>query len=763
MARATRSAAAQEREQPAVPRPKQPTKKRKRVSLAGNDDHPPLKQHNTENGIKEERAADDDDEQPSIRTLPELDLAGDVPIRASDAQKVLGILELVDTQGLLDRVFPLPSSSLSEPSTSKSQSGAYSLRTLLRESSQHPLHLLRAAVKNLFPISYNPRSRTASPATQQLRFCNLAQSLLDQASFHSVPLPLDIETILSDVPESLAGGELDPSSSSSPLSKKLSHHRQRGRYALMQRFPSGSWWTSLSSDLVPSDEKAVTDLQTANAELVAVLPSPSDAALLSTSPPDAKPSPTTLGAYGTKKPPGTKQKLPGPRRVSCGSFLDYGPYASFGPSFEQDGVEVGRWTLGEVYWSWEERKRRWSEERLSSPTDNDKDNISSPVSRSPEVSSTHIVDPSLSNGVLADEDSFEGLFSKEQIRLLKGALGNLEIEAAVQELLQRNARALKRLEELQNQRLMKPGGFTPVEEGSEEWETAQGILDSLTVLTSLRPRTSGDDTPPLVPSASALRKLHRTLPTAPTSGWNGTLPSARSTALRDDSTLYIKSTATSVPSNPPATATPTPTATTPATTAASTQPYPAYPYNYATPYRPGYQYKAPQAYYPNAYTPQTSGQTQANSQYYPSQHYSTQGQQQYAYSWYQYAPQTPTTTAAPAGATTQQTSASQPTPTLPTTYASFFSANAQTPGQRAVANTVLAAGTAGGTAKAYAPTAWPTGAAPAGYAPQTALPPHMRSMIPTTQTPAVTGTYPTGYGSAGYYGAYPATPSPAQS
>ncbi|KAI6032069.1 hypothetical protein BKA83DRAFT_4209559 [Pisolithus microcarpus] len=693
MARATRSAAAQEREQPAVPRPKQPTKKRKRVSLAGNDDHPPLKQHNTENGIKEERAADDDDEQPSIRTLPELDLAGDVPIRASDAQKVLGILELVDTQGLLDRVFPLPSSSLSEPSTSKSQSGAYSLRTLLRESSQHPLHLLRAAVKNLFPISYNPRSRTASPATQQLRFCNLAQSLLDQASFHSVPLPLDIETILSDVPESLAGGELDPSSSS-PLSKKLSHHRQRGRYALMQRFPSGSWWTSLSSDLVPSDEKAVTDLQTANAELVAVLPSPSDAALLSTSPPDAKPSLTTLGAYGTKKPPGTKQKLPGPRRVSCGSFLDYGPYASFGPSFEQDGVEVGRWTLGEVYWSWEERKRRWSEERLSSSTDNDKDNIS------PEVSGTHIVDPSLSNGVLADEDSFEGLFSKEQIRLLKGALGNLEIEAA----------------NFQNQRLMKPGGFTPVEEGSEEWETAQGILDSLTVLTSLRPRSSGDDTPPLVPSASALRKLHRTLPTAPTSGWNGTLPSTRSTALRDDSTLYIKSTATSVPSNPPATATPTPTATTPCNDRRVDPAVPGLP-----------------------------------------------GQQQYAYSWYQYAPQTPTTTAAPAGATTQQTSASQPTPTLPTTYASFFSANAQTPGQRAVANTVLAAGTAGGTAKAYAPTAWPTGAAPAGYAPQTALPPHMRSMIPTTQTPAVTGTYPTGYGSAGYYGAYPATPSPAQS
>ncbi|KAI6045175.1 hypothetical protein EDC04DRAFT_2929410 [Pisolithus marmoratus] len=710
MARATRSAAAQaqdrdrDRDNQPAPRPKQPTKKRKRVSLADNDDHPPLKQHITENGIKEERTAAD-----SIRTLSELDPAGDVPIRPSDAQKILDILELIDTQGLLDRVFPLPSSN--EPSTSKSQSGSYSLRTLLRESSQHPLRLLRAAVKNLFPISYNPRSRTSSPATHQLRFCNLAQSLLDHASFHSVPLPLDIDTILSDVPESLADGELEPP----PHSKKPPHHHQKRIYALMQRFPSGTWWTSLSSDLVSSDEKAITDLQTANAELVAILPSPSNVDPSS----EAK---LTLGAYGAKKPPGQKHKLPGPRRKSADELW---------------GKSTG---------SWQERKRRWSEERLDSSAHDD----SPPVSDSPDASGTHTIDPSLSNGALADEDAFEGLFSREQIRLLKDALGNLEIEAAVQELLERNARALKQLEELQNRRLMKPGGFTAVEEGSEEWETAQGILDSLTVLASLRPSFT-----------------ERYL-LAPTSGWNGTLPSTRSTALRDDSTLYIKSTATSVPSNPPATATPTPTTTTttPATTAASTQPYPAYPYNYATPYRPGYQYKAPQAYYPNAYTPQTSGQTTAASQYYASQHYGTPAQQQYAYSWYQYSPQAQTAAAAAAGAmaaATQQTGVSQPTPTLPTTYASFFSANAQTPGQRAVANTVMAAGTASGTAKAYPPATWPAGTAPAGYAPPTALPAHMRSVMSTAQTPAVTGAYPTGYGSAGYYGTYQATPSPAQS
>ncbi|KAI6095492.1 hypothetical protein F5141DRAFT_1068348 [Pisolithus sp. B1] len=68
MAHATCSAAAQEWEQPAVPHPKQPIKKRKCVSLTSNNDHPPLKQHNFKNGIKEEQAADND-EQPTGRKV----------------------------------------------------------------------------------------------------------------------------------------------------------------------------------------------------------------------------------------------------------------------------------------------------------------------------------------------------------------------------------------------------------------------------------------------------------------------------------------------------------------------------------------------------------------------------------------------------------------------------------------------------------------------------------------------------------------------
>ena len=338
----------------------------------------------------------------------------------------------------------------------------------------HPnVSSIQAAVQNLFPVSYNARSRTSSPATQQLRFCHLAQSLLAQASFHSVPLPLDIDSILPDVSEQLPDTDTKPVPRS-PCPEKPSHSHYERKYALMQRLPSGTWWSSLNSDLILASGKTLTDLQTANAELVAILPSSNTAPSDPTSPESLstdKSSTTTLGAYSTKKPPGHKQKLPGPRRGGCGSFLDYGPYTSFAPSFEQEGVEVGRSTLGEVYWSWEGRKKRWSEEcKATSQPPASNDSSPASISDCSGLGMANGVDAHQENGTL-DDDSLGSLLSQDQLRLLKEALDSAEIEAGVQELLERNANALKRLEELQNMRLVKPGGFTAVEEGSEEWET----------------------------------------------------------------------------------------------------------------------------------------------------------------------------------------------------------------------------------------------------------------------------------------------------
>jgi len=98
------------------------------------------------------------------------------------------------------------------------------------------------------------------------------------------------------------------------------------------------------------------------------------------------------------------------------------------------------------------------------------------------------------------------------------------------------------------ERLGNKSGFKPVEVGSEEWDTAQAIMDSLAVLTSLRPKSSMDES--LIPPASLLRRLHRTLPLDPSPGWYGNLPASPTTALRDDMTVHLKSAALSAAADP---------------------------------------------------------------------------------------------------------------------------------------------------------------------------------------------------------------------
>ena len=87
-----------------------------------------------------------------------------------------------------------------------------------------------------------------------------------------------------------------------------------------------------------------------HAELVTILPTP--AGTLDNTP--------TLGDYTRPKASTSTRPLPGKpqasRRVTTGAFLDYGPYARFAPTFDQDGSEIGRVQMGEVLW--EERKRK---------------------------------------------------------------------------------------------------------------------------------------------------------------------------------------------------------------------------------------------------------------------------------------------------------------------------------------------------------------------------------------------------------------------
>jgi hypothetical protein len=225
-------------------------------------------------------------------------------------------------------------------------------------------------------------------------------------------------------------------------------------YALVQHLPSGDWWSSLTS--LPSPSK----LQTAKAELVSVLPSPSSF---------ENPA-STLASYSSKSFP-QKKIHHSHRIVSTGAFLNYGPFSSFAPSFDQDIELVGRRELGQVLYYQEEKMRsRQSLQDTSSVLDTPKDR---PV-------------PPQNDAFDAELDLDSLLLPPDEVKSLKASLNSLELENSVQKLLERNQRALERLKELQSQRLTNHPA-TNAEEGSEEWDTGWSsfIISSSNRLISL--------------------------------------------------------------------------------------------------------------------------------------------------------------------------------------------------------------------------------------------------------------------------------------
>lgn len=219
MARATRSSAANEKQSESAPPPTRgkaaaASKKRKRGSVAEIEDQPSAKQLRSGDSSVKDEEDNFEAQQPSNEQLPTLQNAGDVPINSEDAQKILDILEMyvihidgrlrrilntvlyrIDTQGLLDRVFPLHSNSAE---ASGSQPTSYSFRTLLGESSQHTLFTLRvrfllllfpAATASLtYPINTQPSLQysTCSPSLPTHALVHPLQQLNSVASAPSL-------------------------------------------------------------------------------------------------------------------------------------------------------------------------------------------------------------------------------------------------------------------------------------------------------------------------------------------------------------------------------------------------------------------------------------------------------------------------------------------------------------------------------------------------------------------------------------------------
>ncbi|KAF8633915.1 hypothetical protein AX15_001101 [Amanita polypyramis BW_CC] len=665
MARATRSSTNLEKSDlPAPPRPA--SKKRKRLSNADNDVHPSPKLPRT-------------DVQPDSQAISS---AADSHLDHSDATTILDILEAADSQGLLDRVFPLPAHTPIQ--------GSFSLRTLLKQPAQHSLWVLRAAVQNLFPLSLShPRSCPSDTAVQQHRFCKIALSLVDQASRNVVRIPPTTTSFLDSDQDATPGSpslddELPDAAKTQPQPSTGPAHK---KYALMQHLPSGDYWSSLNAN-IHNSTKQLKDLSLGNAELVAIFPTPSTSSSATSIP--------TLGSYHDSKITTSTSQLSEQRQVSVGSFLDYGTWASFAPSFDHNGEIVGRSELAELLYhreqrdmAREERKRQRSE------------GTGNIVELEEKIPEEDVLKSELAQPIDIDAQ-LEGPWLSNQAAALKNALSCLNLENAISELLERNRKALQRLEELQKARFSKlDGGTSSVEEDTEEWETAHTILDSLTVLASLRPQSTAENISSIIPSPSVLRKLQRTLVRRPTRGWYGTLPLTKPTALRDDATVKVKpgGVVTAV-----ATTTATPTTTTPG----PATPYSGYSYAYGqqayrpspattsyTPYKPGQYYQTPYL--------ATATQQLGQQNYYGQQGYTggATGQQPYAaYStWYtQYnAPAANTNSGAASGSSSGRGTpqpAGSAGAAVPSTYGSFFaSAGTPPPGTMhspAVANTVLA-------------------------------------------------------------------------
>lgn len=127
---------------------------------------------------------------------------------------------------------------------------------------------------------------------------------------------------------------------------------------------------------------------------------------------------------------------------------------------------MGRQQLGEFLWRKEQRAkerqaniREDMESRATAIEVDDDDNIDPDLRQISQSKDSEL------------EEALTELLPPEEVDVIKSALDSLELEGAVQELLDRNARALVRLQKLQRKRLLRREYV--VAEGSEEFDTGE--------------------------------------------------------------------------------------------------------------------------------------------------------------------------------------------------------------------------------------------------------------------------------------------------
>ncbi|KAG8881313.1 hypothetical protein FRB98_004425 [Tulasnella sp. 332] len=432
--------------------------------------------------------------------------AGDATLSSADAKNLLAILESFDGVDLLERRINSPT--VRNLSTPNDPHTSFSLRSMLADPSNYSLRILSNAFRALSSKTSTSRSNTSQSQTSEQKFLETALGLLDQiASRHMGAIDPTRMNLDPDIDENTKALAED------------SHATKK--YALYQQLPSGAFFTSAAS--MTSREAA--SLSKGQASLVSIQPT-------ITIDPSFLPK---LGSYSrTLKPTAIfPNRLPTSRRMAIGSFLDYGAYASFAPVFDSEAGELGDQDLADFLYSKKVRKTRRLPKATVEMVEEDaeaameiepeKNGVASSGSSSPTTSL--VIDPALE---MEDE--------------LRAAMAQVQLETGINDLLAKNASAIQRLVQLQNERY-KVGAKAPqVEVGGEEWRLAHAILGTLTTLISIRPRAAGSSTAPLIPAPAILHALHRTIPTDPVPGWKGTLARDRDVAYRDNSTITVGTT-----------------------------------------------------------------------------------------------------------------------------------------------------------------------------------------------------------------------------
>ncbi|KAF8610179.1 hypothetical protein BDV93DRAFT_517355 [Ceratobasidium sp. AG-I] len=474
----------------------------------------------------------------------------DVPLDPQDAHKLLTVLEMFDTQSLLARHVP---------------SGDVSLRAMLKNPA-NSFRTIRAAVASLAPPQTHSRARPSLEVTAQRSFCELALGLLDEVA-QKQGISKDRTSVyqVSAGHKSTHGlGDLKPV-----------------RYALQQTIHRTDYYTSISDDAL-TPEKAAS-LATGQANLIAVIPS---IAIPATAMP-------TLGSY-TRKPQ-TYISPPQPPVYTLPSLLElsYGTRTSFAPTYDSGSSAVTRSAVDGIV------ARRMKAGRALGPPpvlggearrDKDSDmDMSDGATQLKPTPSIHpdlvlVIDPALVPAPESTSPTTPGVVSKldptldpDTTSALEAAFQELALEESVRGLLDSNARAMTTLVDMQNERLQRWDSRKPdlgvLDGKGEELELAACIEKTLCMLASLRPRTILDalspvsTNPPLsaqtsiIPPATTLRAVHRTLPTEPSPGYRGTLDPRDprgEMALRDNTTIKVGNVSVPVPPAVPVPAPATP-------------------------------------------------------------------------------------------------------------------------------------------------------------------------------------------------------------